>query len=419
MKKILAVLLVLCLSVMLFACGRTEGEDVTVRVVTLQGPTGMGMVQLMTSDEAGTSANDYEFTLASSPEEAQAAIANVDIAALPVNLAAALYNRGEDISFAAINTLGVLSILENGNTIESIEDLRGKTIYATGQGSTPEYILNYLLEKNGIDPETDVTIEYLTEHTELATRLASGDAAIGLLPEPNVTVALTSAAANGNTDLRIALDVTEEWAKLGEGELVQGCIVVSNEFKTEHPEQFEAFMEEYKASVRKRLEEAAENRAERAFENEVIEKLTEMAEVEIPEPMVEDEITSMLRDMEQRMMYQGMRLEDFLKYTGQTLEQMREMYREQAQERVHTRLALEALKKAEGIEATEADIDAELQKVADAQNKPLDEIKEKLSDDVKEYYKLVAEMNKTLDALKGYAVASAPEAPKAAETDGE
>ena len=145
--------------------------------------------------------------------------------------------------------LGVLSILENGNTIESIEDLRGKTIYATGQGSTPEYILNYLLEKNGIDPETDVTIEYLTEHTELAARLASGDAAIGLLPEPNVTVALTSAAANGNTDLRIALDVTEEWAKLGEGELVQGCIVVSNEFKTEHPEQFEAFMEEYKASV--------------------------------------------------------------------------------------------------------------------------------------------------------------------------
>lgn len=178
-------------------------------------------------------------------------------------------------------------------------------------------------------------------------------------------------------------------------------------------------LEEYKASVRKRLEEAAENRAERAFENEVIEKLTEMAEVEIPEPMVEDEITSMLRDMEQRMMYQGMRLEDFLKYTGQTLEQMREMYREQAQERVHTRLALEALKKAEGIEATEADIDAELQKVADAQNKPLDEIKEKLSDDVKEYYKLVAEMNKTLDALKGYAVASAPEASKAAETDGE
>ena len=249
MKRIIAVLLALCLCAMLFACGKTEGEDVTVRVVALKGPTGMGMVQLMSKDADGTAANDYEFTLASSPEEAQAAIANVDIAALPVNLAAALYNKGEDISFAAINTLGVLSILENGNTIESIADLKGKTIYATGQGSTPEYILNYLLEKNGIDPETDVTIEYLTEHTELATKLASGDAAIGLLPEPNVTVALTSAAANGNTDLRIALDVTEEWSKLGEGELVQGCIVVSNKFKTEHPEQYEAILEEYKASV--------------------------------------------------------------------------------------------------------------------------------------------------------------------------
>lgn len=94
-----------------------------------------------------------------------------------------------------------------------------------------------------------MTIEYLTEHAELATKLASGDAAIGLLPEPNVTVALTTAEANGNTELRIALDVTEEWAKLGEGELVQGCIVVSNKFKTEHPEQYQKFMEEYKASV--------------------------------------------------------------------------------------------------------------------------------------------------------------------------
>ena len=249
MKKIIAFLLVICLAASLFACGKTENEDVTVRVIALKGPTGMGMVQLMANDKAGTSANDYEFTLASAPEEVQSAIANVDIAALPVNLAAALFNKGEDISFAAVNTLGVLSIMENGNTISSIEDLRGKTIYATGQGSTPEYILNYLLTKNGIDPETDVTIEYLSEHAELATKLASGDAAIGLLPEPNVTVALTTAAANGNTELRIALDVTKEWAKLGEGELVQGCIVVSNKFKIEHPEQYRKFMEEYKASV--------------------------------------------------------------------------------------------------------------------------------------------------------------------------
>ena len=105
MKKMMALLLALCFSVALFSCGKTENEDVTVKVVTLMGPTGMGMVQLMQNDKDGTSANDYEFTLASSPEEAQSAIASVDIAALPVNLAAALYNKGEDISFAAINTL--------------------------------------------------------------------------------------------------------------------------------------------------------------------------------------------------------------------------------------------------------------------------------------------------------------------------
>ena len=116
MKKIIAFLLVVCLAASFFACGKTETEDVTVRVIALKGPTGMGMVQLMMNDKAGTSANDYEFTLASAPEEVQTAIASVDIAALPVNLAAALFNKGEDISFAAVNTLGVLSIMENGNT---------------------------------------------------------------------------------------------------------------------------------------------------------------------------------------------------------------------------------------------------------------------------------------------------------------
>ena len=249
MKRILALILAICMVAAFASCGKTPAQDVTVRVITLKGPTGMGMAPLMEKNEAGTSANKYAFTLAAAPDEVTAAIGQVDIAALPVNLAAVLFNKGEDISFAAVNTLGVLSILENGNTITSIADLKGKTIYATGKGSTPEYILNYLLTKNGIDPEKDVTIEYLSEHAELAAKLASGDAAIGMLPEPNVTVALTSAASAGNTNLRIALNLTAEWAKLGEGELVQGCIVVSNKFKSEHPEQFRKFMEEYKASA--------------------------------------------------------------------------------------------------------------------------------------------------------------------------
>ncbi len=267
MKKILALLLALCMIFALVSCGNsdvsdtsdtTDGKtqtpanpDVTVRVTVMKGPTGMGMAKLMEDDENKTSANDYNFAIAASPDEARNALISgtTDIAALPVNLAAVLYNKGVDISFVGINTLGVLYILENGNTINSVEDLRGKTIYATGQGSTPQYILEYLLKKNGIDPEKDVTIEYIAEHAELATKLATGDAAIGILPEPNVTVALTTAAQNQNTDLRIALDVTEEWEKFGEGNLCQGCIVVTNEFKNEHPEQYAKFLAEYAASA--------------------------------------------------------------------------------------------------------------------------------------------------------------------------
>ena len=252
MKKILALVLALCMIFALVSCNDTpENPDVTVRATVMKGPTGMGMSKLMKDDANGTSQNDYEFTVAASPDEARNALISgtTDIAALPVNLAPVLYNKGVDISFVGINTLGVLYILENGNTITSVEDLRGKTIYATGQGSTPQYILEYLLTKNGIDLENDITIEYIAEHAELATKLATGDAAIGILPEPNVTSALSAATQNGNTALRIALDVTEEWEKFGEGELCQGCIVVTNQFKNEHPEQYAKFLKEYAASA--------------------------------------------------------------------------------------------------------------------------------------------------------------------------
>jgi NitT/TauT family transport system substrate-binding protein len=220
--------------------------------MALKGPTGMGMVQLMENSANGTAQNKYDIKLAAAPEEVSAAViaGTVDIAAVPVNLASVLFNKPDvDISFAAINTLGVLYILENGNTVNSLNDLKGKKIYATGQGATPQYILEHLLKENGINPETDVEIEYIGEHAELATKLAANDAAIGLLPEPQVTSAMMTAQKNGNTNLRIALNVTDEWQKLGDGELVQGCIIVSNKFKTEHPEEFAKFMAEYKASA--------------------------------------------------------------------------------------------------------------------------------------------------------------------------
>ena len=146
---------------------------------------------------------------------------------------------------AAVNTLGVLYVLENGNTIQSIQDLNGKQIYATGQGSTPEYILNYILETNGIECE----VIYLTEHAELATQMAAGSITLGMLPVPNSTTVLTK-----NADVRVALNLTEEWEKAAakngdDGALYQGCLVIRRDFAEQYPETVKKFLEEYKASV--------------------------------------------------------------------------------------------------------------------------------------------------------------------------
>lgn len=146
------------------------GELTDVNVAALKGPTAMGMVKLMDdSDNGDTGANHYNFTIAASPDEITPQIVqgNVDIAAVPANLASVLYNKeGVDVSVLAVNTLGVLYIVENGDSVQSVADLKGKTIYASGKGATPEYALNYMLTANGIDPEKDVTIEYKSEHSE-------------------------------------------------------------------------------------------------------------------------------------------------------------------------------------------------------------------------------------------------------------
>ncbi len=250
MAALLLALLTLALP-LLSACGNSF-EGAAVRVITLKGPTGMGISGLMEDSAAGTTVNDYTFTLAGAPTEVSAALLSgqVDIAALPTNLAATLYNKtkgsDKEITVLALNTLGVLYVLENGNEINSVADLKGKTVLATGQGSTPEYILRYLLSENGIDPDSDVTIEFKNEHAELASAMAAGQADIAMLPEPNVTSTLLA-----NTDLRIALDLTAEWNKISEdSQLVQGCIVVNKAFAEANPEAVEQFIEEYAASVR-------------------------------------------------------------------------------------------------------------------------------------------------------------------------
>ena len=248
MKKIIAIALVLTMALMLFSCGKAPEEAaVTVRMAALKGPTGMGISKLMADNDDGKTKNKYEFTIAAAPTEVSAAVigGKTDFAAMPVNLASVLINKGADISLVAVNTLGVLYVLENGNEITDISSIRGKTIYSTGAGATPQYVLEYVLKKNGIDPEKDVTIEYLSEHAELASKLAAGEVSIGVLPEPNVT----SALLNKTGDLRIALDITEEWNKVSTSKLAQGCIVVSNKFKNEHPEAYKAVVSELSASV--------------------------------------------------------------------------------------------------------------------------------------------------------------------------
>ena len=162
-------------------------------------------------------------------------------------------------------------------------------------------------------------------------------------------------------------------------------------------------VDEYKAEIREKLEKQADNRAESAFENEVIEKVCENAKVDIPNAMIEEQIDNMLRDMEMRMMYQGMKLDDYFKYTGQTREQVREMYKQPATDRVLTQLVIEAIKDAENIQATDDEVDAEISKYADQNKKSLEEFKAMLSDADKEYFSTIASMQKTVSFLKANA----------------
>ena len=260
MKKGLAACLALVMCLSLAACGgdqeeETPAEDpVTVRVAALKGPTAMGMVKLMSDSDAAaesgeeTTGNTYDFTLAASADEVTPGLmqGELDIACVPANLASVLYNRTDGgIVTLAVNTLGVLYIVENGNSVQSMADLAGRTIAASGKGSTPEYALRYLLSENGIDPDTGVTIDWKSEHSECVAALASGAATIAMLPQPFVTVAQTQLP-----DLRVALDLTEEWDALDNGSaLLTGVVVARADFVEEHPAAVEEFLTSYAESV--------------------------------------------------------------------------------------------------------------------------------------------------------------------------
>ena len=244
---ILAVMAVLLLGA-LAGCGQRE-EPAAVRVGGLKGPTSMGLVFLREQAQSGQAAQEYEFTMAVAADELLPLMikGELDIALIPANVASVLYNKTEGgVSVIDINTLGVLYLVSGDNTIDSMESLRGRTVYLTGKGTTPDYVLQYLLRANGIDP-SECTLEYRSEATEVAALLAEQPQAAGLLPQPFVTVACAQ-----NEELDVVLDMNQQW-NLAQGEgssMVTGVTVVRNAFLQEHPGAVQSFLEEHAASVR-------------------------------------------------------------------------------------------------------------------------------------------------------------------------
>ncbi len=273
MKKLVSLVLAACMAVGLAGCGASStaqqssssqsqsevpssvsqpesaAEKTDFVIAGMKGPTTMGMVKLMSDAEAGTTRHNYQVDMYATAQEILPLMVKgeVDVAMLPANVASNLYNQTEGkVQVAAINTLGVLYVVENGDSVQSVADLAGKTIYSTGKNNTPEYTLNYILSQNGIDPASDVTVEYKSEATEVTAMLAeAGEGAVAVLPQPYVTIACSQ-----NENLRVALDLTEEWDKVNaDSTLVTGVLVVNSDFAKENEAAFAEFLEDYEASI--------------------------------------------------------------------------------------------------------------------------------------------------------------------------
>lgn len=264
MKTLLAAVLAGALSLSLAACSGPktaeptqqptqevfQGED--VRLAVLSGPTGIGAAKLLTDSDKDDTVNHYTYTVATDNNEVVAGLTaadgEYDIAMVASNVAANLYNKTQgDVKILALGTQGVLHILEgsNGTAIQSMKDLKGKTIYATGQGANPEYILRHLLTENGLDPDKDVEIVF-ADATEISAKLISGEIETAMLPVP----AATAAIAKSQGSVRDAIDLTSAWNDLDNGsQLIMSAVVARADFLAEHPQAVDAFLEEYEASV--------------------------------------------------------------------------------------------------------------------------------------------------------------------------
>ncbi|MBE6757003.1 MAG: transporter substrate-binding domain-containing protein [Ruminococcaceae bacterium] len=263
-KMLLTLLLTLAVAFTAFGCTTApapeKGDDTTptttvteapkrtpLSIAGIQGPTGVGLANLMKS-APHSKAIEYSFTIASSPDEVVGKFSNgdVQIASVPTNLAAKLSKKlGGDVQVLALNTAGVLYMLENGNKVHSVADLRGKTIYSTGEGANPEYVLRHILKKNGIDPDKDVTIEFLAENSELVAKLATGEISLAMVPEPAATTAMTK-----NPDLRMAISMDAAWKAVEpDSTMMMGCVIAKKSFVKANTDAVKAFLAEYKTSV--------------------------------------------------------------------------------------------------------------------------------------------------------------------------
>ena len=275
MKRIVSIALcciMLFASLGLTACGdAAKKPQSAIRMAALKGPTGMGTAPLMDKEKYP----DYDITIGSDPSAVTASFiaGEYDVAAVPVNVASVLYNKLEgDVVMLGITTLGVLYIVETGSEINSISDLAGKTLYATGQGSTPECILNYVLEKNGL---TDVTVEFKAEHSELASLMATGEVTLGMMPEPNITTTMKK-----NPDLHVALDLTAEWDKISSTRLVQGVLIARRSFAEAHEEQIKTLISDYTKAA-ELINTASDEAAQLIVDAEILPSV-QVAKVAIP-----------------------------------------------------------------------------------------------------------------------------------------
>lgn len=225
-----------------------SGDKVELKVVGLKGPTSMGLAPLVLSAADGEEMFDIAFSVVGAPTDVAPLIVkgDADLAAVPANLASVLYNKTKGgISVVAVNTLGVLNIVERGEEVTTLADLKGKTVYASGQGAVPEYVFNMLLEKAGLDPANDLTVVWLAEHTEVVANLAANEGSVALLPQPFVTVAQQQLE-----DLRLAIDLNTVWEEnMGDAGLIMGVLVARNDVIEAHPEAVADFVERYEQSI--------------------------------------------------------------------------------------------------------------------------------------------------------------------------